>query len=269
MKKISVYLIILFTVTNVYAVESVGTMFNLPLYQTANEDFLILDVGHRYLDVNRHTTNVNVGAAYGLTKSFEIDAAYSFRFKDSVLQGKYNLFNDEKKKDFLSLSFIAGGGYKDFNGINNSVSISYIDDNDVMAESIMESEDRYSGFTQIVIQKNFFNKLFSLGIVPTYAHNTNFYNIDSKSDYSAGTGVFCMIHITEDLIVSSEVAMNLYGFAFKYMTYSAGIKYLSYTHTFSLWFGNNSGYSPVEYMAGSSVLTGKVGFSFTREFDYQ
>ncbi len=61
--------------------------------------------------------------------------------------------------------------------------------------------------------------------------------------------------------------MNIFGFAFKYMNYNAGIKFAGYRHTFTLWIGNSAGYSPVEYVTGNNKMTPKFSFAFTREFD--
>jgi hypothetical protein len=79
--------------------------------------------------------------------------------------------------------------------------------------------------------------------------------------------VFIEFFIFDRVAVCSEAITNLYGFAFKYMNYNAGLKYAGYRHTFAIWIGNSAGYSPVEYIAGNRVLTPKVSFVFTREFD--
>lgn len=127
--------------------------------------------------------------------------------------------------------------------------------------------DRFSYFGQIIIEKHFFTNMISLGVVPTFAHNTNFYGFTSKSDSSFGSGGVISIYFLDRFALTGEAVVNLAGFAFKYMNYNAGIKYSGFRHTFALWIGNSSGYSPVEYIAGSAVQTPKICASFTREFD--
>ncbi len=246
----------------------VPCIFNLPSYQTAGSGVVNLDVGHRYLDVNRHTTNINISLSCGVADWADLFAGYSFKNKDIVAGSKINLLDDHSAdSDFISFSIMAGGGYKDTNGINNSLSLSSADKANVEARTTLDPKDRPSYFGQLIFQKHLFENRFSVGLVPTFAYNTNFYGIESRDDYSAGGGVFLQTYVTDRVSLCGEVVFNLFGFAFKYANYNAGIKYAGYRHTFSLWVGNSAGYSPVEYMAGSTVTTPKLGFAFTREFD--
>ena len=243
-------------------------VLDLPTFQTSGPGVLILDVGHRYFDVNRHTTNVNIGFSLGLLKKLDVFAGYSFKNKDIVGGGKINLLDDHAADgDFISVSLLAGGGYKDTNEINNSLSLSRFDDTGIEAQTTLDNADRASFFAQAVIQKHLFDNRLSVGIVPTFAQNTNFYGVTSGDDYSAGGGLFAVVYITDRVALCGEGVANITGFGFKYMTYNAGVKYAGYRHTFSLWVGNSAGYSPVEYMAGSTDTTVKLFFAFTREFD--
>ncbi len=243
-------------------------VFNLPTFQTDGAGVLNLDVGHRYLDVNRHTTNINISLSGGVTDWADVFAGYSFKYKDIVGGARINILDDYKADGgFISLSLVAGGGYKDTNEINNTVSLSYADKTNVEARTTLDPGERPSGFGQLIIQKHLFSNRFSIGLVPTIAYNTNFYSVHSRYDYSAGSGISTGIYITDRVSVCGEVIMNLYGFAFQYMNYNAGLKYAGYRHTFSLWVGNCAGYSPVEYIVGSTVTTPKLSFAFTREFD--
>ena len=241
-------------------------VFNLPTYQTTGSGIFLFDVGHRYLDVNRHTTNINISLGYGITNWLDIYTGFAFKNKDIVGSFKATIV-DGTNKGLFSFAFVAGGGYKDTNEMNNSVSLTSADKDGRKSTTVLDSKDRPSYFSQVVIQKHFFSRRFNIGMVPTYAYNTNFYGISSKQDYSAGVGAFAEIFIFDHVALCGETVMNLYGFAFKYMNYNAGIKYVGYRHTFSLWVGNSSGYSPVEYIVGNNVYTPKISFAFTREFD--
>jgi len=268
--KIKFFLALLVTISINSPVFSSGVVpyvFNLPTCQTAGSGMFNADVGHRYFDVNRHTTNVNVALTYGIFNPLDITAAYSFKNKDALGAMKLNIFNDYSDSDWIGLSLYGGAGYKDTNQVNNSFSISAADDSDVESVTTLDSDDRTSYFGQMIIQKHMFSNRFSLGLVPSYAYNTNFYQIQTESDYSAGLGIMTEIYVTDSLSICGEVVMNLGGFAFKYMNYNCGFKYAGYRHTFSLWVSNNNGYSPVEYMTGSEGLTPKVSAAFTREFD--
>lgn len=242
-------------------------IFNLQNSQTAGSGIFILDVGHRYIDVNSHTTNINLALTYGLFNPLDITAAYSFKNKDIIGAMKLNIFNDFSDSDIISISLYGGAGYKDTNQVNNTVSMSSADKDNIKARTTLDSKDRPSYFGQMIIQKHMFSNRFSLGIVPSFAYNTNFYQVESKSDYSAGTGLSTEIYVTDRTALCGEVVMNLAGFAFKYANYNAGLKYAGYRHTFSLWVTNSNGYSPVEYMTGSEKLTPKISAAFTREFD--
>lgn len=257
----------MFMYAGVYASGVVPYVFDLQTCQTAGNGIFIADVGHRFFDTNRHTTNVNLALTYGVFNPLDITAAYSFKNKDILGSAKLNIFNDFTETDWAGLSLYGGAGYKDTNQVNNTVSLSAADDSDVEAVTTLDSNDRFSYFGQVIIQKHLFSNRFSLGVVPSYAYNTNFYQIETKDDYSAGLGVMTEIYVTEHLSLSGEVIMNLAGFAFKYMTYNGGFKYAGYRHTFSLWVSNSNGYSPVEYMTGSEELTPKISAAFTREFD--
>ncbi len=271
MRKIAFSLFILFLATAVRPAHASGVVpciFNLPTFQTSGSGVANLEVGHRYLDVNRHTTNINVSLSCGVVDRADIFAGYSFKNKDIVAGSKINLLNDHSSEpDFISLSLVAGGGYKDTNSINNSLSLSSADGSNVESRTTLDPKDRPSYFGQLVIQKHLFGNRLSLGVVPTFAYNTNFYGIESSDDYSAGSGVFVEAYVTDRLSLCGEVVLNVFGFAFKYANYNAGVKYAGYRHTFSLWVGNSAGYSPVEYMVGNTVTTPKLGFAFTREFD--
>lgn len=242
-------------------------VFNLQTCRTNGSGIFNADVGHRYFDVNRHTTNVNIALTYGILDPLDVTAAYSFKNKDIIGAFKYNILNDFTGTELFGLSLYGGAGYKDNNSVNNSFSISAADKSEVESRTTLESKDRISYFAQIIMQKHMFNNRFSLGLVPSFASNTDFYQIKTAADYSAGTGIMTELYVTDSLAVCGELVMNLAGFAFKYMNYNAGLKYAGYRHTFSLWVSNNNGYSPVEYMTGSSELTPKLSASFTREFD--
>jgi len=259
--------IIIFIRTGWPASAVVPYVFNLPACQTGGDGIINLDVGHRYFDVNRHTTNVSIALSYGLFNPLDITAAYTFKNKDIIGAVKYNVFNDFSGTDFIGLSLYGGAGYKDTNQVNNTFSMSSADDSNVESVTTLDSKDRFSYFGQVIIQKHLFNNRFSLGVVPSFAYNTNFYQIETKSDYSAGTGVMAELYFTDRIALCGELVINLGGFAFKYMNYNAGFKYAGYRHTFSLWVSNNNGYSPVEYMTGSDEMTPKLSAAFTREFD--
>ncbi len=132
---------------------------------------------------------------------------------------------------------------------------------------MLAADDRASFFGQMVLQKHLFSNRIALGVVPTYAYNTNFYGFASDYDYSVGIGVFLQVYVTDKISLCGEVIPNVYGFAFEYMTYNAGLRYAAYRHTFALWITNSGGYSPVEYAVGNIDLKPKVSFAFTREFD--
>jgi hypothetical protein len=247
--------------------EVVSTLV-LPTSETTGKQIVLLDVGHRYLDVNRHTTNVNISFGYGITSGIDAYVGYSFKNKDTILSSKVNILNDlEDKGSILSLALVAGGGYKDINEINNSASLSYMDSKHVKSVHVLDKKDRISYFVQIPIEKHLYANRVWIGIVPTYAYNTNFYGIKSSKDYTFGTGIALTFFFTDHFAVCGETIMNINGFAFKYMNYNAGLKYAGYRHTFALWISNSSGYSPVEYVVGSAVKTPKICFSFSREFD--
>jgi len=246
---------------------TVPYIFNLPTSQTNGSKVFILDVGHRYFDVNRHTTNINLSLSYGIIDPLDVLLGYSFKNKDIVLSGKYNILNDFSAGDIFSLSVVLGGGFKDTNGINNSLSLSYADKANIDSQTTLPMKDRPSFFTQAVMEKHFFSNKLTLGLVPTFAYNTNFFGINSSYDFTFGAGFQAGYYIFDHVALCGEVTMNIFGFAFKYMNYNAGVKYAGYRHTFSLWVGNSAGYSPVEYVTGNNVLTPKFSFTFTREFD--
>jgi hypothetical protein len=269
MKKTIILLLIMLTVADAgYARDSVTEIFNLPTFQTSGAGILLLEVGHRYLDVNRHTTNVYISTGYGIINSVDVYAGYSFKNKDIVLSGKYNPLSDfGSGSDPVSFSIFAGAGYKDTNEINNSISLSYVESGERPSKTVLEAKDRPSFFIQPIIEKHLFNNRLGIGLVPTFAWNTNFYRIPGEKDYTFGSGLFTEFYVTDRISICGEMIMNIYGFAFKYMNYGAGVKYAGYRHTFSFWLGNSAGYSPVEYIVGNTILKPKIGFSFTREFD--
>jgi hypothetical protein len=250
-----------------YAANEVTNIMNLPTCQTTGSKIVLFDVGHRYLDVNRLTTNINITIGFGFTDWLDAYAGYSFKNKDIIASGKVTLLNDFSSGSLFSFAIVAGGGYKDTNQVNNAVSTSYADKDHGKSTTVLESNDRASFFVQAVIQKHMFGNRFSLGVVPMYANNTNFYGVKSKDDYSAGTGISTEIYIFNRVALCGEAVINISGFAFKFANYNAGIKYAGYRHTFTLWIGNSPGYSPVEYMVGSPENTPKISFDFTREFD--
>ena len=264
------YQAIIFTlciIINAEASNEVTYIMNLPTCQTTGNNIILFDLGHRYLDVNRHTTNISFSFGYGITDWLDAYTAYSFKNKDIILSAKTTILNDFTSEDFISIALVAGGGYKDTNQINNYVSTSYADKDNAQATTILEKDDRSSYFAEMVFQKHLFDNRWSLGFVPMYAYNTNFYGIKSKDDYSAGFGLSTEIYFFDRVGLCGEIIINTFGFAFKYANYNAGIKYAGYRHTFTLWVGNSPGYSPVEYMVGNTVKTPKISFSFTREFD--
>jgi hypothetical protein len=267
------YLFLLFLIfisqTHLYSSQPAPYMFNLQNFTTAGSGIFILDVGHRYFDVNRHTTNVNISLIYGICNILDITTAYSFKNKDIVGAGKLNILDDFSQNDILSISIYGGMGYKDTNQVNNSISLSYANKDQLKSKTTLDSKDRFSYFGQLIIQKHFFSNRVSLGLVPTYAYNTNFYQIETKiyKDYSVGAGFMAELLITDRTSIAGELIMNYAGFAFKYMNYNVGLKYSGYRHTFSLWLTNSYGYSPVEYITGNENLTPKISAAFTREFD--
>jgi len=270
MKNIIIPLFLILFLTNTVHLSAAGSvpyLFNLPTFQTNGSRIFIFDVGHRYFDANRHTTNINISLSYGIIDSLDVLLGFSFKNKDIVLNTKYNFFNDFDGKDFLSLSLVAGGGFKDTNAINNSLSLSFADTEKIKARSTLPVEDRPSFFTQVVIQKHFFNNRLFIGMIPSFAYNTNFFGIDSKYDFTFGTGFLAGFYIFDSVSICSEVTMNIFGFAFKYVNYNAGVKYAGYRHTFTLYIGNSAGYSPVEYLTGNNTASPKFSFAFTREFD--
>ena len=258
---------ILFLYTGVFASGVVPYVFNLQTCETNGAGIFNADVGHRYIDVNRHTTNINLALSYGILNPLDISAAYSFKNKDLVGALKYNLLNDFSGSDIIGLSFYGGVGYKDTNPFNNIFSFSAADKSEVKSETTLDSKDRLSYFGQMIIQKHMFSNRISLGVVPSFASNTNFYGITTRSDYSAGAGVMTEVYVTDRIALCGELVVNAAGFAFKYMNYNGGFKYAGYRHTFSVWVSNCNGYSPVEYMTGSKELTPKLSASFTREFN--
>ncbi len=267
-KLLFIFFFILFVIiSNAYAANNVTYVMNLPTCQTTGSKIFLLDIGHRYLDVNRHTTNINISLGYGITDWFDVYAGYSFRNKDTIGTAKVTLLNDFSSDSPFSLAVVAGGSYRDVNQVNNVLSTSYADKDTAESVYILEAKDRPSYFGQLVIQKYLFSNRFSIGVVPMYAYNTNFYGVDSKDDYSAGFGFETEIYIFDRVALCSEIIINAAGFAFKYANYNGGIKYAGYRHTFTLWVGNSPGYSPVEYMTGNDVTTPKISFAFTREFD--
>ena len=250
MKKCLLVMLYLMSASSLYAHGVVNTIFFLPTCETTGSEIFILDVGHRYFDPIKHTTNVNIVLGYGITDWFDLYAARSFKNMDSVGSVKLTLLKDFVPDGaFISVALAGGGGYKED------------------SQNILRKSDRGSGFGQLIIQKHMFNNRASIGVVPTYAYNTNFYNFTNKYDSSAGCGGFLEIYITERISICGEATANLYGFGFKYMAYNGGFKYTGYRHTFSLWVGNCAGYSPVEYIVGSEEIKPKVGGAFTREFD--
>lgn len=268
MKKIKLCTLFLYAfITAADAGSVVPYVFDLPTAQTNGSGIFNLDIGHRYFDVNRHTTNINIALSYGIFDPLDVMLGYAFRNKDITGSLKLNVLNDFSESDILSVSLYGGAGYKDTNEVNNWFSLSAADEDKVEAVTTLPDSDRFSYFTQAVIQKHLFSNRFSLGLVPSFAYNTNFYQVDSKSDWSAGTGIFTEIYFTDHAAICGELVINLGGFAFKYMTYNAGFKYAGYRHTFSLWISNSNGCSPVEYMTGNEVLTPKISAAFTREFD--
>lgn len=243
-------------------------LLSLPTSQTTGSQIVLFDVGHRYLDVNRHTTNVNISFGYGVTDWADVYAAYSFKNKDSVACAKVAMFNDIGEGGaFLSLALAAGFGYKDINEINNTVSMSYFDSTHVKSRYKLEKGDRSSFYVQPVLEKHFFSNRLSFGLVPCFAYNTNFYGLKSQQKYTVSCGVDAAFYFGDRFAVCGEIVPKLYGFGFRYMMFNAGMKYTGFRHTFALWMGNSSGYSPVEYAAGSAVLDPKICASFTREFD--
>jgi len=235
---------------SVYSGEAVPYIFNLPTSTTSGARILVFDNGHRYFDPEKHSTNVNIAFSYGITDSLDVSLARSFKNRDTVAGLKYTFIRDDLTEDnFLSLAFVGGVGYKE-------------DTNHILKKS-----DRISFFLQTVIGKHLFMNQLGLGFVPVFAYNTDFYNYSSGKDFSIGAGFFVEVYIFDRISLCGEIIMNLYGFAFKYMNYNAGIKYTGYRHTFSLWIGNNGGYSPVEYITGNTVLEPRAAFAFTREFD--
>ena len=258
LKLINIIILFFAFISILYANNEVTYIMDLPTCQTTGNNIILLDIGHRYFDVNRHTTNINISLGYGITGWLDAYAAYSFKNKDAMVSLKSTLMNDFTADSFFSLALIAGGGYKDTNGMNNAVSLSYIDKDARDAVTVLDAKYRPSFFSQIVIQKHLFSNKFSIGLVPTYAYNTNFYGIENTDDYSAGLGAFMEIYIFDRVALIGESVMNYFGFAFKYATYNAGIKYAGYRHTFTLWIGNS---------AGNNVTTPKISFAFTREFD--
>jgi hypothetical protein len=264
---IMIVAMVLGIIINAHAANEVTNIMNLPTCQTTGSKIVLFDVGHRYLDVNRHTTNINITFGYGFTDWMDAYAGYSFKNKDIIASGKVTILNDFSSGGLLSFAIVAGAGYKDTNQINNSVSTSYADKDHSKSTTVLDSKERASYFAQVVIQKHLFANRFSIGVVPMYAYNTNFYGVKSKDDYSAGAGFSTEIYIFEKVALCGETVINMSGFAFKYANYNAGIKYAGYRHTFTIWIGNSPGYSPVEYIVGSPVNTPKISFDFTREFD--
>jgi hypothetical protein len=269
MKKTAILLLFLLLLySRGYTYGVVNYIFNLPTSQTFGSRILMLDVGHRYLDVNKHSTNVNITLGYGITDYIDLNLGYSFNYKDIVASSKINLLDDYSADgDIISFSLLVGGGYKDTNEVNNSLSLSELEEEETKSVTVLEDKERSSFFAQTIFQKHLFKNRVSLGIVPTFAYNTNFYGFTSKDDYSLGSGIFIELYISDRISLNGETIMNLYGFAFEYMNYNAGFKYAGYRHTFSLWVGNCPGYSPVEYVVGNTELTPKLSFAFTREFD--
>jgi hypothetical protein len=250
MKKGAMILLCVLLAGPVFAGGMVNNIFFLPTCETTGSGIFLFDVGHRYFDPVRHTTNVNITFGYGITDWMDVYAARSFKNMDSVGMLKLTFLNDMKPKGApISMGILVGGGYKED------------------TEKVLQSSDKSSGFAQFIIQEHLFKNRVSLGVVPTYAWNTNFYNFYAKYDQSAGVGGFFEAYVTDRISVCGELIANLFGFGFKYMAYNAGLKYAGYRHTFSLWVGNCAGYSPVEYIVGSEENTLKVGGAFTREFD--
>ncbi|TAL33452.1 MAG: hypothetical protein EPN93_13815 [Spirochaetes bacterium] len=250
MKKLILAALCILPAGPAFAGGVVNNIFFLPTGETAGSGILLLDVGHRYFDPIKHTTNVNITLGYGITDWWDVYAARSFKNMDIVGTTKINILDDRKPKGApFSLAILAGGGYKED------------------SQDVLQSADQPSGYAQVIIQLHLFSNRVSVGVVPTYAWNTNFYNFDSQYDQSAGCGGFFEAYVTDRISVCGELIANLYGFGFKYMAYNAGLKYAGYRHTFSLWVGNCAGYSPAEYIVGSVEKNPKVGGAFTREFD--
>jgi len=249
--KILAFIISFFSITGILNAGGVEPyIFNLPKAETYGGGIIMLDVGHRYFDAEKHTTNVNVSLGYGIFNSLDINLAHAFKNDDFITSLKYSFLRDDTPADNpISMAIAAGAGYKPDR------------------EDVIEDKYQPSYFFQILLQKHLFKNRFSLGVLPIFAYNTNFYGIESDYDFSSGAGFFAQVYFTDRFSLCGEVIMNVYGFAFKYMNYNAGIKYVGYRHTFSLWLSNNAGYSPVEYITGSITLEPRLSFAFTREFD--
>lgn len=267
LKKMPIIFILAVFINNAFASNEITNIFNLPTAQTTGSNIFLFDVGHRYLDVNRHTTNINMTIGYGFTDWFDIYAGFAFKNKDVLASTKINILNDFSMNNIFSLALFLGGGYKDTAEVNNSVSLTYADKNALEAKTVIKDSDRPSYFGQIILEKHLLGNRWSIAIVPTYAGNTNFYGIKSKDDFSAGCGFSTEIFIFDRVAIAGETIINIYGFALKYANYNVGIKYAGYRHTFAIWIGNSAGYSPVEYIIGNSDTTPKISFNFTREFD--
>lgn len=270
-KLIYIAILFYFSSSKIFAHGTVPYIFALPTTQTSGEDIITLDVSHRYLDVNRHTTNVTISVGYGISEWWDMTIGYAFKNKDGIIGTKFNLLDDtslKSKTSIISLSINAGLCYKDVNLFNDLLSLTYINRKENTSASSLERRDRLSYFTQLIIQKNMINNKFFMGFTPIFADNTNFYEIKTdKKDYSIGYGAFIGFFVNDKISLDAEIVMNIYGFAYKKITYNTGIKYASYRHTFSIWIGNSYGYSPVEYITGNTDLYPKLGFAFTREFD--
>lgn len=249
--KITSALLFVIYITGVASGRGVVTdIINLPTSRTIGSGILVFENGHRYFDPILHTTNVNISLIYGAFDSFDLSLAHSFRNMDLMLKAKYSFLTDDiDEKTPVSLSLYAGVGYK------------------IDVEDVLRQGDQTSFFIQPVVGKHILNNFMNFALVPVFAYNSNFYNINSEYDFTIGIGGYVQVYIFDRISICGEMVMNIFGFAFKYMYYSAGIKYAGYRHTFSLFISNSTGYSPVEYVAGSEVLEPRPGFAFTREFD--
>ena len=249
MKYMYVFLLMMILPSGLMASGAVNYLFNIQTCRTTGQGIILFDCGHRYFDPEKHTTNVNIGLGYGILERWDVYAARAFKNADTVLGTKVNLMNDYSGDSLLSLAVHAGGGYKE-------------DTHDTL-----KAADRPSFFVQPLVQKNLFTNRFTIGMAPTFAWGTDFYGVGSSYNYTFGCGFFTAFWFMDRVAVCGELIMNLYGFAFRYMNYSAGFKYAGYRHTFALWVGNSAGYSPVESVVGNKTLSPRAGFTFTREFD--
>ena len=140
-----------------YPANEMVSVFNLPTARTTGDKILLLDVGHRYIDVNKHTTNINTTFGFGLADWADIYAGYAFKNKDIIGSAKIN-FMDDLNSDSAPFSFAlaAGAGYKDTNQINNAVSMSYTGEHKTKAVTVLDNNDRGLCVLPDDIRKTFF-----------------------------------------------------------------------------------------------------------------